>query len=243
MRVGLSLPREVERGRAASLTLPLLSDAGAEQTVSSGTLSVWLGGTVVLDEVPVAPGPPASYALTGPTTADLALSSEWLEVWTTDLGVYQVAGHLVRRAYYSRVTDVDLQRVHPEILHLLPPGETSAEKFRVLASEKLQRELLNKGRRPWLVFEPTALLDAEVALALHYWAQDAHMRTSGTSVYAGLSRDFWTSFEREWDRVSFAYDEDEDGLVDATQTESAAPAGVVLTAGRPRSRGGWAVYR
>jgi hypothetical protein len=243
-RIGLTLGREVVRGRAMSLTLPLVDDAGNAQTAAAGaTLSVWLGSTLLLDEVEVVEGPPASYALTAlEVPATLALSAEWLEVWTTSLGVFTVSGWLVRRGYASRVTDSTLQQVHPEILHLLPPGETTAEKFRVKASEKIQRELLNKGRRPWLVFEVTALLDAEVYLALHYWAQDAAMRTSGTSTYATLAREFWAAFEREWARVSFNYDADEDGLIDEADKQTAEPSGILLTQGRSRSRG-WAAYR
>lgn len=242
-RIALSTSREVVRGRAMTLTLPIVDDAGTAQTPTAGaTLSVWVGQTRVLDEVDVVEGTTSTYGLVAGDTSALALSDEWLEVWTTSLGVFQVAGHLVRRGYSSHVTDADLQRVHPEILNLLPPGETTTAKFRIKASEKLQRELANKGRRPWLIFEPTALLDAEVYLALHYWAQDAAMRTSGSSTYAQLARDFWSAFEREWDRVQFAYDADEDGLVDAGDREQAEPSGIVLTAGRPRSRA-WGAYR
>lgn len=244
-RVELSLPRIVERGRAASLTLPVFSDADAEQTAGGGTLSIWSGGTKIVDEATITVGPPASYSLLAATTTDLALTDDWTEVWTlTNLGVFRHGGFLVRHAYHSRVTDTHLEQVHPEILDLLPPGETTPEKFRVKASEKIQRELLNKGRRPWLIFEPYALLDAEVYLALHYWAQDAAMRTTGLTNYAGLARDYYAAFEREWSRVAFShYDDDEDGLPGDGGPVTADYGAVILTSGPPRSRSRLAVLR
>jgi hypothetical protein len=234
-RIDQPLPRIVELGRAATLPLPIRSDANAAQTLVSATLTVRLGSTILLDAVAATTlGPPASYSLLAATTTDLSPSDEWLESWATDLGVFTYSGYLVRSAYHSHVTDSALQQLHPEFLGFLPPGETTGEKFRVAATEQIQRDLIKKGRRPWLIFDEWALYDAERYFAMHLWANDRAVSTSGDSDYARLAADYLEKYRAEWGTVSFRYDLDEDGAIDEDETETASPGGITLTAGRPR---------
>ena len=240
MNIGIRLPREVQRGRAATLTLPVYADDGTELAPASGTLTIKVGGSVIVDAVPVSSvGPPVSYSLLAATTESLALSEEWLETWTLDIGVLTHTGYLVRTGYVSRLTDAVLQGLHPEILDQLPPGETTAQKFRVAATEQVQRDLIKRGRRPWLVFDAWALLDAECYYALYLWAQDRRQATSGSSEWARLSSEYLARYRNEMDTATFRYDEGETGTVDADVTETASPPALFLTAG-PRRR---QVYR
>jgi hypothetical protein len=245
-RVEMPLPRVVEIGRTATLDLPVRTAAGAVVEVTSGTLTVKLGSVVLVDEASIVAGSAtvdATYSLLGTVHDDLEPSDDYLETWTTPVGVFTVSGYLVLTAYHSHVTDTALEGYHPELLDLLPPGETTAEKFRTMASERVQRELIKRGRRPWLIFDEWALYDSESYLALSYWASDASLRTTGTTDYARLAREYMTMFQSDWNAVAFRYDEDEDGdISEGEEMETAAPAGITLTAGRPRAYGGVPAY-
>ena len=240
-RVELAGPREVVRGRDLTLTLPLRSDANVEQTVTgSPTLSVWLGSAVLLDEVAVAPGPPASYALLAATTEDEGLSDEWLERWTTNLGVFTHTGHLCRTGFFSHVTDGAMQRVHPELLDFLAPGETTAEKARTLAADRVVRQLASRGRRPWLVWDQWELYEPELYYALHYWANDARFRTTGAHDYQALAVEYDAKATALWKAAtSFREDTSETGVIVDTEPVPAETGGYVLTAGRSRSNRAW----
>jgi hypothetical protein len=242
-RVQLELPRVVQIGRAASLTLPVVSDAGGAQTASSGTLTLTIGGTTVLDAVAITVGPPASYSLLAATTESLAPSESYTETWTlAGVDRFTHTGYLCRKAYFSHVTDATLQDIHPELLDLLPPGEVTAEKPRTAASKWLQRKLLNKGRRPWLVWDEWALVEPEQWYALGLWASDAALRVSGAaaSEYKAKALEYRDRADREFEAVVFRYDADETGSIDPEQVTTAAPAVLMVSAGRPNAwRSAW----
>lgn len=238
-RVELPLSRVVVRGEAATLTLPVRDDTDAEQTASSGTISIYLGTTTLVDAASVTSvGPPASYSLLAATTTDQVLSDEWVEVWDLDgLDTFTVRGYLVRRGYHSRVTDKSLKDKHPEILSTLPQGETTSERFRRSASETIQRKLIAQGRRPWLIFDSDSLYEIEVYLALALWARDCWSRSVGGPDWLELAEVYDGKAESLWTQQSFGYDADEDGLLsDDEDGTSALKASVTLTSGRP---GAW----
>lgn len=241
-RVNLSLPRTAEIGRSNVLTLPIVDDAGATQTPGSGsTLTVRLGTLVLLDEVAVPAAAPAAYTMTAGTTTGQAPSAEYQEIWTlAGLGTFTWSGFLVRYAYYPTVTETHLLQRHPELLDLLPAGETTAEKYLIAAADQVQKALMKRGRRPWLVVDSWALHDAELYYALHLWAQDARMRTAGapSNTYRELAAEYLQGFKDELgpNGVQFRYDDDEDGVVSADQVETPVASGVVLTGGPRRWR-------
>ncbi len=236
-RVAIDLPRVVQIGRAASLTLPVHSDAGGQQTASSGTLTVTVGGVTVLNEVSVTPGPPASYALLAASTSSLGPSESWVETWTlAGLDRFTHTGYIVRQAYYSHLTDSAMEDVHPELLSLLPPGEVTAERARRAASGWLQRRLLNKGRRPWLVWDQWALHEPELWRALGIWANDAALRVNGggaASEYKARAKEYMDRADAEFDAVSFRYDSEQTGVIDAEDVATAGPSVIMIGQGRP----------
>lgn len=240
MDVDLQTARVVQRGRAASLTLPLVSADGSTVTATSGTLTIRLGSRTLLDEYDLSGGdgsfgPPASYSLAASLTADEGLSDQWTEIWNLDVGEVVWTGFLVRHAYRSTVTDTALQKRHPEILSLLPPGESTAEKYRTAAVERVERMLLQVGRRPHLVFDRWALHDLELYHTVAAWAADTAMRVADPASYLRLAADYERKAELEWSRATFRYDDEEDGIVDDEPAEAAAPM-VVLSAGPGRRR-------
>lgn len=241
--VQLSLPRIVQRGVAATLTCPVYNDAGAEQTASAGTVAIYDGGAEVLAATAVTTtGPPASYSLAASVTTDRGLTDRWHEEWSlTGLDTFRITGFLVRHAYHDRLTDSVLQDAHPEFLDHLPPVETTGERFRRTASERIQRRLLAKGRRPHLIFNADALLDPAIFLALHLWADDVALRSDSETRWIRLADRYMKQYESAWSEVTFDYDRDEDGLIDPSeQGEATQSASIVFTAGRRRAgRGGW----
>lgn len=234
-RVQLSLPRIVQRGEATSLTLPLRSEADAELTATSGTLTVKLGSKTLVDAAALSAfGPPVSYSLLAATTTDESLSEEWLEIWDLDIGTYTHAGYLVRYPYHSHVTDAALTDLHAEILYHLPPGETTAEKYRRSAKETIERRLIAKGRRPWLIVDAWALYDAERHLAVSLWASDTAARVKDAIQYTRLAAEHERKYERAFDGVTFRYDEDSDGTIADGEEQQAAQPILTLSAGRSR---------
>lgn len=244
LRVDIKLPRFVQRGEDATLDLPIRDASDAVQTATSGTLTITVGSKVLVDAAPLSTfGPPLTYALDASTTEDEALSDEWLEVWDTDIGTFRQSGYLVRHVYRSRVTERDLLARHDDLLNQLPPGVDSTEPYRTLAHEKMQRRLLKLGRRPWLIFDPHMLLDAEVALALHLWACDAAQRFQDAAPFLRMKKDFRTEYDSEWGDVTFRYDEGQTGTLDnGRMREAAASSGVTMAATRPRSARGFQLY-
>lgn len=241
IRIDRKLPRTVERGKLTTLTLPLRDESDAVQTLTSATLTITVGSKVLVNGATVSTlGPPASYSLAASVTENESLTSEYLEVWETDLGTFQVSGYLVRRAYHSHVTEGDLTSRYPGILKDLPPEDLKAghgtKRYRTLAYERTQRRLLAKGRRPWLIFDPWALVDAEANLALHYWAAEAAIRFQDAPTYLRLKKQFGDQYEKLWGEVTFREDTGETGTIDNGQIgKPAAAPGVYVGATRPRS--------
>lgn len=242
-RVQLELPRVVQIGRAASLTLPVSSDLGGALTPSSGTLTVTVGGVTLLDEVTITNGPPPSYALLAATTTSLTPSDSWVETWTL-VGIDQIThtGALVRMGYFSHLTDAALEDIHPEVLSLLPAGEVTAERFRRSASGWLQRKLLSKGRRPWLIWDQDALHEPELWRALGLWANDAASRVQSASAqadYARRAKEYLDRADAAFAEVSFRYDADNTGTVDTTTRTTAAPPVIMLSGQAPWAGSLW----
>lgn len=242
-RVALPLARVVERGVATTLTCPVLDDDNAEQTPgAASTVQILIGSRELLPATTIdSAGPPATHTIAAALTADESLTGDWKEVWTLEnLKTFTVRGYLVRNAYHSRLVDQQLQDVHRELYDLLPPGETTGKRFRRMASEMIQRMLLRKGRRPWLIFDPDQLVDAELYFALHYWANDASMRHRGNVDYASKAREYWQKAENFFDAATFDYDRTETGVVDnSDEKEGVSTPGYVATSGSPRRRRRW----
>lgn len=240
------LPRIVERGVDQTITLDVRASDGTQQTASAGTLTITDGARVLVSASAVTVGPPASYALAGSLTADGPLSDALLEVWSLTISgvpyVFRRAGYIVRHAFHPTIGDSDLTDRDSDLLSILPSGETTLEKYREAARQRLERDLLRKGRRPWLIFDSYDLFDAHVALSLALFYRDASMKL-GDGRYTDEHTARMTEYEHELGRVSFRYDSAESGVID-DETPAASQGPLVLSAaprGRRRSwrGGGW----
>ena len=242
MIVPHTLPRLVQIGVAQALTLTVTNDAGTQQTATAATLTVKLGEATLVDAVAATSlGPPASYTLPAATTTGYGPSMGWLEKWSVTIGgvVYPFSrsGYLVRRLWFPTITDGDLTVLHAELTDHIPAGTADYSGYRGRASDKIQRDLLKKGKRAWLIFDAWALTDAHVALSLHYiffdWATEF-----GESRYKELAEHYAELYREEMGSVVFTYDSDEDDVINESERKGTGQP-IVLTAGAPWA-GRWA---
>ncbi len=233
-----ALPRTVERGVTTALTADVYSGAGAQQTATVATVAISDGNTEILAATAATSlGPPASYTLTGATTTGLGLSSTWLEVWEMTIGgqVYHFRrpAMLVRHAFVPTITDTDLVARHVDLLNsqVLPSSITSYETYRQAAEEMIQRALLRRGRRPWLIFDAWELTDAHIECTLHLIMLD-FASSLGDGRYKELADYYGKKWIASFDAMQFRYDETEDGDILTENTVASVPF-LNITAGAP----------
>lgn len=230
-------PAVAERGVDTVLTCDVLDDAGAQQTATAGTVTVYAGGSTIVDGASATLGPPATYTLLGTTTTDEPLSDQWLAIWSLTIGGrverFRQPIVLVRHRYHGVATDADLIALHAELASLRPSSLTSYQPYIVRAREKIQRDLLKIARSPHLIFDAWALVDAEVALALHYIWRDFAGSVAANPKYDRLAADYLREYREEMTAFRARYDSDQTGTITSDTQESAA-ATIVLTAGRVR---------
>jgi len=234
-----ALPRFVELGQPLTLDLDIYSDADAQQTTTAATLTVYLGTEELLSGVAATPGAPTTYALLGATTTDRAPSDDYLEVWDVTIGGaphrFQREGYLVRRAYHPTITDRDLTDRHSELL-AFSSKLGGYQRFRDEANVEVQMALLEKGRRPWLIFDRAAIRRLHLYQTFALVFND-FMSVVGDGKWERLRDDYREKYERALDTVSFRYDEGQSGTIDTASRQPSASS-VFATAG-PRYRAGY----
>ncbi len=233
LTVRQTTPRIVQRGADETLDLKVYSAASALQTASAATVAITSAANEVLAATAAAVvTPTATYALAAATTSALPLSSAWLERWVVTIGgvsyTFQRAGYLVRTKYTPTITDEDLLDRHGDLLQVTT--ETTLEKWREAAREKIERDLLKGGKRPWLIFDAWALTDAHLALALSMFYRD-HASSIGGGRYKDLAAEYAETYRKEFDTVTFREDRDESGLMTSGAVQSPARTPILLTAG------------
>lgn len=238
MIVRAAMPRIVVIGDAERLSLEVYSEASVMLAASAATVQVEVGGVVVLaaTNATVGGSVTAYHDIAGTLTDDLGPSEEWLERWRVTISgetrTFTRRGYLVRVGWQPSIIDSDLLARHPDLLDarkgIVPSGQT-LQPYRQTAAETIARRLIKKGRRPWLIFDPSALTEAMVCLSLHYAFTDAKA-SIGDERYAELAAHYLKCFEDEFETANFTYDDAETGVLDDADNKPAAPT-IVLTSG------------
>ena len=225
------LPRIIPRNEAFTLQLNVfLDDGSTKDTLSAATLTLKNGTEVVVDaqSATVGGSVSASYAISAASTKDLNLSDMMLELWTitTSTGVTTTirrSGMLVRHQLYPLVKDSDLIMRHNQLDDIRPTSISNWLDYIKTAWEVLNRDLIKRGKRPALILDSYALFDMHLFKAL-----ELIFRDMTTFVGDGRYHDLWEtyrdSYTAEWDTVSFHYDSDQDGTIDADDKNSAVPS-------------------
>jgi len=239
------LPRMIIRDQDQVLDISWIVENSLITTVTSATLTLKQGTTVLLDEVPASTLGGSTSATYNLLAADvpntLSFSDTMLEIWTLSGTVFGTpaiviarrSGHLVRTLLYPLISDADLISRHRRIEDIRPPSIPNFAGYRDLAWEILNRDLLKKGRRPELVLDSYALVDLHVFKSLQLIFRDA-ITFVGDGRYDELSDTYLNSYLAEWDKVQFRYDRNEDDAIEDGETEAASPS---IWLGEPPPRG------
>ena len=218
------LPDIIERGVSTVVEMPAYS-GGSLVAPSAGTYTLYRPDeTVCTTGAITVAASIATYTL--PDTSSEDLGSGWRSVWSLTMPDGRIYGprnpaYLVRSRLYPVLTDLDLtQGLYSNLDRYLPAGETSWEDHRTTAWEQIQRRLLQDQRRPWLVIEPSALLDVQREPTLPLTVRDlgAALRSkSNDRDWLGLAETHARAYNARWRELSFEYDSDDDGIDDERQ--------------------------
>lgn len=222
------LPDLIERGIANTLKCPVYL-SGALVAPSAGTISIYdATGTAQVSGASVTiTGSVATYSYTPATS--LPLADDWRIEWTLTISGATVFarndGALVRARLRNPVTDQDL---YSRVSGLNPANSANLHSMSSLQDyldaswHEIQRRLVNKGRRPWLVMSPSALYDVSLNLAMAYIFDDFASRLN--EAHAQQAATFRDRYETKWSELSFKYDDDDQGKASADRRRSASPA-------------------
>lgn len=225
----LALPDLIVRGQDHVLRCPLYRDA-ALQAPSSGTVSVYdASGTARVDgQAVTVTGDVATYTVQAATTSPLIPAMGWRVEWALvvdgETHLVRNDGALVRRELYPVVTDVDLQRrvaaldgTSTQRLHRRSDLQDVIDE----AWTAIQLRLIERGDRPNLIISPTALRAVHMALSLAYAMES--VGGGHQDLYLEQSRRYYEEYEAAWQRMSFVYDQGDDGEADDPERRHGAP--------------------
>lgn len=227
-------PDEIERGKDTVISLAVYDDGtGAEQTATAGTVTIYAGSSEFVSAASVTAGAPSTYTVFGSATASESLSGEWLEVWTLTIGgasyTFSRPAYLVRRPYRHTITQADLTELHPDLATRESAGTLDLDGYIQAADTVIRRELIKRGSRPELVIDAWSLADAHRYKALELlFRDDSH--SVGDGRYSDLAAQYAELYAAEWSSISFHYDYDTDGTIDAAEERRAGAPVVFLTA-------------
>ena len=205
---------------------------GSRLTATAATLTLKQGSKVILDGVAATVGgsQTVSYDLLATDTENESLGADYLEIWkitatwdTSETVEFRRAAYLVRSALWPMVSDADLVARHSRLDDLLPPGQTSWADYRELAWEILNRDLIKKGRRPQLILDSFALIDAHVFKTLEVIFRDLSTLV-GDGRYTEFAILYGEAYTGEFEVMQFRYDRDQDNAIDPGELESGSPS-------------------
>ncbi len=233
MIVRYALPRFVELGVTQTLDLDVYAGDGPQQTVSAGTVTVRLGGEVLINAATITPGAPSTYSLLGTAHETRQPSDDYLETWAVTIGglpyTFQREGYMVRRAYRSAITDTDLTDRHSE-LSTFSASLGGYQRYRDEADVEVQMALIDQGRRPWLIFDRSSVRRLHLLKTFELVFND-FMSTVGDGKWERLRDMYAARYETALKAITFRYDDGETGTIDSPSQRTPAAGAVFITAG------------
>lgn len=228
-----SLPVTIERGADSVLTLDLRDSAGNVVIPSSVSVSVRSGSEVLTTiSADVSSAGEVTADLPGDDTADWALTDSILLVWSATVDgtvyTYRVPGAVCLNAYESTLTADDVFSRYPALRAAVDASDVGT----IITSTygEVQRRIMERGRRPYLIIDRWAVADAHLELAL-WRVMAAADNALSDDRWARAAADHEEGFKSRWAALSFRYDLAESGDVGAAEPEPASPV-LILTAGR-----------
>jgi len=230
-----SLPLSVERGSDQTLSLELIDDAGVAASVSAASLVLKNGLTVLLTAADAEDGGVATYDLDGSTSTPWGLTEDLFAVWTVTVdGVqytYKQTGSVCIWAYAPTLTAQDIYVRYPGLRQSFSVQEVTD--MLSSTSGELERRLIGKGRRPFLIMDRWALADVHLDLCLSRLLSSADT-TLNDERFRTASVAHMKAYEEGFGRLNFRYDFSESGDV-AVAEPAEAVTPLVLTGARQGS--------
>ena len=226
-----SLPRCIPINRDWAARLDIFDSSGAVTLTAPGSYSLFYG----TDTTPVFTTSALTYGagfaeltadVPAATLADREPSDRLLERWsvTTLAGVREFTRpcSLVRNELHSVITDADLFALHSDLADLRDPDQTNFESQITDAWVMLNKWLIQKGNRPQLIIDDWMLRDVHRYMALHIIFSD-FATSVGDGRYSTLAAEYQTLAAAEFERITFRYDTDQDGLIGEGEVKAANP--------------------
>lgn len=198
----------LEDGEIVGITsgIVTVTDGQGAEIVSGATITVNLDGS-------------ASYTIAASVlTSDLPLSENWLVKWDIVIdGVtktYRNTAMYVYQDLQPVVNNTSLIDRHTQLNHLLPSTDYDSWDHAInQAWNTIVRDLMVKGKRPWLILSPYNLYEAHVALSLVYIFRDLETNMTGAGRYKELEEKYNKIYNNKMDNLVLEYyDQNEDGI-------------------------------
>jgi hypothetical protein len=220
-------PLFIARAMNQTLSCAVRNGSGEAATVSSGTITIRDGGgALIVDAAAVTGGTGATYALSAATVpATLTFNQRWSVEWLLTLSTGDVVrinreAHLVRAVLHPVIDAADLLRRHTDLGTQY--NAAARQVFVDEAWDTIQGRMIGDGRYPQTVVSAWSLREAHLALALSYAFRDMSTYTNAGGKYTELMDAYAKDFERQWGRINWLTDTDQDG-VPSEETEAAEP--------------------
>lgn len=229
-----TLPVCIERGADVALSLDLRTVEGEAVIPSAVSLVIRDGLTVrATITADVSPAGVVSAELLGSTSEDWPLTDALLLEWSATVeGTvyrYRVTGAVCLWTYDSTLTADDVFTRYPGLTAALAAADVGA--LVTSAHGEIQRRILERGRRPYLIADSWAVADAHLELTL-WRVMAAADNALNDDRWRRAADDHEEGYATRWGSLSFRYDLSESGDVSEAAPEPASPV-IVLTAGRP----------
>lgn len=214
-------PELLEQRRANLIKCAVKRD-GALVAPDSGTVSVFNANNVaVIDEQSVTiTDDIAEYNISQLTLSSQTLGENWRIEWTLTMpdGVshfFENDAALVKKRLYPCISQDDLVRRHTDLLSQKNSNESSLQNYIDDAFFDIEGRLIAKGRRPWLIMSPSALRECLISKTMAMISMDFATSQGLNSKWNQMIEIYEARFEKAWNELSFAYDEDGDGQAEA----------------------------
>ena len=237
------LPDMWEQGRDNLAKCPVYLDGSLVTPTEAGsTVTVYDddGSAVVSAAAVTVASSIATYTLTQAVVDAADLGEGWVIEWSLLMPdglthVFRNDGSIVRRRLYPSITDADIFRREPA---LDPNGTdpiTSTADYQDYLDEvdtEVQLRLIEQGNRPNLIMSPSSLRGVWLygTLSLIFEA----LATRLNPAYAEKATHYRAMYDDAWRRLSYIYDEDDDGVSEDPHARRAGYPSMWLTARRSR---------
>lgn len=222
LTIRVPLPYDLPKGRAHTITAPVYRD-GAAVAASAATCAIYnAGGTAItLTNAATVPSGVPTLVIAATDLDDEAFDDNWRVEWQiTVSGTVYDSRHeaaLVRSGLHPVITDDDLFRRHRGLDPDAGAGvsRTTRADYQDTIDEawvEIMLRLRGMGRRPYLVMSPSSLRECHLALTLSLVFGD--MGGGQGLQYMELAQMYRQQYEAAWGRLSFVYDENDDGLAE-----------------------------